>query len=391
MKIFDYNPSGEKDTIMSPLDSIKYHRMILQTGILVMDPHTGYVKSWVGGIDYKYFQYDHIRSARQVGSTFKPFVYASAIALQGLSPCDKVKDIAYTIEPNEGSFYLSEPWTPTNSNNKYTGESLTLMEGLKQSKNTVSVYLMKLLQSPEPVRDLVRNTGIDVDKKRRNGELYVPSVPSICLGAADLTVMEMTGAYTTFANNGTSSKPIYIKKIVDKNGKLLYESYPEERRVLEPKYNYAMIQMLRNVAAGAPDFYKLKSDIGGKTGTTNKHVDGWFMTVTPDLVVGTWVGGEDPWIRFLNIREGQGARMARPFAGKFLRLLEADTTGIYNKNLRFPIPEGEDLVITNCDEYEKEKNSDLEKEYWNNDSYHINPDDFNDNDSTSTSDDEPDF
>jgi penicillin-binding protein 1A len=349
MKVFAYNNEMEKDTVMTPLDSIKYHRMFLQTGILAVDPISGQVKVWVGGINHKYFQYDHIRINRQVGSTFKPFVYATAIAQQGFSPCYQVYDLPVTIAPGDGNFQLLEPWTPRNSDGTYTGELLTLKEGLKQSKNTVSVHLMKELGDSEPVRDLINQMGIDKNGTYANGRLRVPRAPSICLGATDLSVMEMTGAYTTFANNGIYNKPTFITRIEDKNGRVIYEELPEERVALDAGANYVMVDMLKyaGTALGA-----LQSETGGKTGTTNDYVDGWFMGITPGLVVGTWVGGEDRWIRFRSLTYGQGSYMAKPFFREFIKRLE-DTPNIdYDPTLRFHVPPGDLGIELDCGEYE---------------------------------------
>jgi penicillin-binding protein 1A len=348
MKVFAYNDDMEVDTIMTPMDSLKYHRKFLQTGILAIDPNSGQVKTWVGGINHKYFQFDHVQSSRQVGSTFKPFVYATAIALQGISPCFPVKDEPYTIAPGDGSFGLLEPWTPQNSDGEYTGETFTLYEGLQKSKNTVSVFLMQQLGNANVVRGLIDNMGIDSSLMRSDGQFRVPNVPSICLGSADLNVMEMTGAYTTFANNGVFSSPYFVSSIEDENGRVLYRAVPEERVALPPKANYVMIDMLKYAATG---FAHNKSEVGGKTGTTNDYVDGWFIGVTPSLVVGTWVGGEDPWIRFLSLANGQGSRMAKPFFRTFLDELEKRDDVDFDPNARFNIPPGGMDIEIDCEKY----------------------------------------
>ncbi|MCB0566619.1 MAG: penicillin-binding protein [Phaeodactylibacter sp.] len=349
MKIFTYDtPSMEKDTVMTPLDSVKYLRMILQTGILAVDPVTGYVKVWVGGVNFKYFQYDHNRTSRQVGSTFKPFVYATAIAQQGFSPCYQVYDLPQTIAPGDGNFFLAKEWTPRNADGIYTGQLLTLKDGLRKSKNTVSVHLMKQLGDTEPVRGLVDQMGIDSSLRYPNGRYRVPKSPSICLGSTDLTNMEMTGAYTTFANNGIYNKPIYLLRIEDKNGRILYEEFPQEKVAINANANYVMVEMLKYAGTGLGG---LKSEVGGKTGTTNDYVDGWFMGITPTLVVGTWVGGEDRWIRFRSLTYGQGAYMAKPFFREFLRRLEASDEYGYNADARFHRPPGDIGIEMDCDEY----------------------------------------
>ena len=343
MKVFDYQSKDlEKDTLMSPLDSIRYHRMHLQTGILAVDPATGAIKVWVGGINHKYFQFDHIRSQRQVGSTFKPFVYATAINLQGISPCFTVYETPQTIAPGEGNFHLKEPWTPRNARETYSGNLLTLYEGLKKSINTVSVYLMKQLGDASHVITTVRQMGI---------RSAVPPAPAIALGSCDLQVFEMAGAYTTFANNGVSNKPIYITRIEDKNGKVIYRQLPEERQGLSPNANYVMVDMLQKNLQGANGFYDIKSPVGGKTGTTNDYSDGWFMGITPNLVVGTWVGGEDRWIHFRSLDLGQGGVMARPFFSNFIRALEKEEDVDFDPKATFFRPAGDLGIEIDCSLY----------------------------------------
>lgn len=345
MKVFAYNTMGEKDTVMTPYDSIRYHRMFLQTGIVAIEPTTGQVKVWVGGINHKYFKFDHIRTKRQVGSTFKPFVYASAIAFQGVSPCMRVVDQQYTISPGEGHFGLISSWSPGNAEGRFSGKSMTLYEALKESRNSVSVYLMKQLQSTSYVLDMVNNMGIDKTK--------IPAQPSICLGAADLTVLEMTGAYASFANNGTYIVPSFITKIEDKNGKVIYKNTSDEKQALSPDINYVMVDMLRYAVRGAAGFQGVVSNIGGKTGTTNDYVDGWFMGITPSLVVGTWVGGDDRWIHFNSLTNGQGSKMARPFFSEFIRQLEKQKVADYDPKAKFIVPPGPQTIITDCSQYHR--------------------------------------
>lgn len=348
MRVFTYdNDSFEKDTVMSPLDSLKYHHHFLQIGSMAVDPRTGYVKGWVGGINYRYFKYDHVRSRRQVGSTFKPFIYATAIKQQGISPCFRVPDQPQTIFPGEGNFGLLESWTPSNAEGTYSGNMYTLKDGLRYSKNTVSVFLMKQLMDTEPVRDLIDQMGISKDARYPNGRYVVPRQPSICLGATDLSVTEMTGAYTTFANNGIFHKPQFILRIEDRNGRILYQQDPDERIALDEQSNYVMVEMLR-YAAGIGG---LKSQVGGKTGTTNDYVDGWFMGITPSLVVGTWVGGEDRWIRFRSIDLGQGSVMAKPFFRSLMTRLEADPNAEYEVDAHFPYPKGDLTIELDCTKY----------------------------------------
>ena len=352
MKVFTWNnPRLEKDTFMSPYDSLKYSRMFLQSGILAVDPLSSEVKAWVGGVNFKYFQFDHVRSQRQVGSTFKPFVYATAISQQGISPCFQVYDQAVTIPARYQNFTNSVDWTPKDANGYYSNQLMTLKEALKNSVNSVSAFLMKQMGDTEPVRGLVNNMGIDSAARRPDGEYRIPKQPAICLGAADLTVFEMTGAYSTFANNGVYGKPFVIKKIEDKNGRVIYNALPEERVALPPNANYVLLDMLKYNVKGAPGINSLKSEVGGKTGTTNDYSDGWFMGVTPRLVFGTWVGGEDRWIRFLSIGDGQGAKMARPIFAGFIQRLEKDKTSGYDVNARFKRPPGDLGIEINCAAY----------------------------------------
>ena len=351
MRVFTFeNANYEKDTTMSPLDSLIYHHGFLQIGSLAVDPTSGHVKGWLGGINYKYFKYDHVTSRRQVGSTFKPFIYATAISLQGVSPCYKVPDRPTSIFPGEGNFNLGETWTPSNSDGEYTGELLTLKNGLRQSKNTVSVFLMKQLGTTEPVRDLVDRMGISKFERYPNGRYVVPKSPSICLGATDLSVIEMTGAYTTFANNGIYNRPRFITRIEDRNGRVIYEETSDDQMALNEKANFVMVDMLKYAGTGLG---MLKSEVGGKTGTTNDHVDGWFMGVTPNLVVGTWVGGEDRWIRFLSLLYGQGSFMAKPFYREFMTRLEASEEIGFDTDARFAVPRGELGIELDCSQYEE--------------------------------------
>ncbi len=360
MKVFAYTSSGERDTSMSPLDSIRYHKMHLQLGSMGVDPTTGFVKFWIGGIGHKYFQYDHVRSDRQVGSTFKPFVYAAAVDL-GISPCKSVHDVAQTISVGEGSFGLSTPWTPKNSGG-YSGQYLTLWDALKESKNTASVALLKEMGSTTRIREIVNELGIPVETKLTNGQLSVPRNPAIVLGSAELQVIEMTGAYSAFANQGMFVRPLYIRKITDKGGRVLYQGIPETRQALPKNVAYVLMRMLKYNVKAAPGINNLKSDVGGKTGTTNDYRDGWFMGVAPRLVVGTWVGGEDQWIRFLTIADGQGSAMARPFYAKFMNKLEKSNLASYDPSIRFPQPEGDLGIVLDCSQYQETGHSGIPTE-----------------------------
>ncbi len=354
MMIFDYGEGNEKEVEMTPLDSVKYHNQHMQAGMLAVEPQTGYIKAWVGGINHKYFKYDHVNSRRQVGSTIKPFVYATAISLQGISPCQQFEDIQYSIAPGDAGFYVDEQWSPANADENFTGNLYNLFQGLLYSKNSITVKLVKEMGNVEVIRELLNNAGISNTDRYPNGRLVVPKVPSICLGAMDLTLHEMTGAYTTFANNGTYTEPIFIQRIEDKNGKVIYTGIPDRKPALNPVYNAVMLEMLKNnVNSG----FKLgiKSTAGGKTGTTNDYCDGWFMGVTPELVVGTWVGGDDKWIRFLTLDDGQGYVMARPIFSDFISALEKDTLAAFNPKAQFPGPPQGFYELIDCDRYKQIK------------------------------------
>lgn len=349
MEVFAYNSTGEKTVTMSPLDSIKYHCQQMQSGMLAIEPNTGYVKSWVGGVDHTYFQYDHVTSNRQVGSTFKPFIYTTAIFQQGISPCWQVRDMQYTIPANDSDFGLMENWSPSNASG-FSGENLTLYEGLKQSKNSVSVWLMKELGNVEVIIDLAEKMGIDREK--------IPSAPSICLGTPELSLMDMTSAYSTFANKGIHNDPIFVTRIENKEGQIIYNAVPNQQKVLPEDYNYVMVDMLKEAASFIRP--KFESDVGGKTGTTNDYVDGWFMGITPNLVVGTWVGGDFPMIRFLTLADGQGGVMARPAFVEFMQSLESSQSIDFDTSERFEEPENMSIEI-DCRNYDKIIEGDQQK------------------------------
>lgn len=343
MTVFAYNKRGERDTLMSPIDSIKYHRMHLQVGMMAMDPFTGAIKAWVGGPNYKYFKYDHVNksTARQVGSTMKPFLYAMVIDRKGYSPCSQVCDQETTIEKGFGKFNLFKDWTPKNAGGGYSGACMTMVEALRKSLNSVSARLMKDLNSVEPLRAFLKEVGVDTTK--------VPNSPTICLGTADLSVFEMTGGYASFANGGFYNEPIFIERIEDRNGNPIYEPDPEFQRVLPKPVAVAMTHLLRGTQSGAGGFNGIKSSYGGKTGTTNYQADGWFMGITPHTVIGTWVGCDDRFIRFRTLAYGQGARMARPIFQNFLRGIESDTTLGIDPLQKFPELTPEELQSTSIE------------------------------------------
>ncbi len=323
MKVFSWK--GERDTIMTPLDSIRYYKHFLQTGLMAMEPQTGNIKAWVGGINYKYFQYDHVgQGARQVGSTFKPFVYATAIEQLGMSPCDTILDGPFMIR--KGRHHVTADWEPRNSDNRYRG-MVTLKQGLANSINTISAKLIDKT-GPEAVIELTHKLGVKSE---------IPAQPSIALGAVDITVQDMVAAYGTFANQGVYVKPQFISRIEDKSGIVIYEPIPESHDVLNKDIAFAVIKLLEGVTesgsgarlrtqgGGSGDNrwtgypYLFKNSIAGKTGTTQNQSDGWFMGMVPNLVTGVWVGCEDRSARFKSITYGQGATAALPVWAYFMK------------------------------------------------------------------------
>jgi penicillin-binding protein 1A len=324
----------EIDTVMRPIDSIRYYKSFLRTGMMSMDPQTGYVKAWVGGMNYRHFQYDMVKQAkRQVGSTFKPFVYASAIDQLHASPCDVYPDTPFCIE--RGKYGNLEDWCPKNSGGDYGG-TRTLKDALANSVNTITARIMDQV-GPQAVIDLVKKLGVESD---------IPAVPSIALGTADLSIYEMVAAYAAFANKGVYTKPVMITSIEDKNGTILYQFKPETRDVLSDEAAYVTVKLLEGVTqygsgarlrrTGEPyGIYKeiitgfpygFTNPIAGKTGTTQNQSDGWFMGMVPNLVTGVWVGGEERSIHFRSIAYGQGASMALPIWAIYMKSCYADKT-----------------------------------------------------------------
>lgn len=342
MTVFAYNEEGEKSVVMTPLDSIKYHMEHLHLASVSVDPKSGQIRSWVGGIDNKYFKIDHVLTDNQVGSTFKPFLYATVISQQAMSPCVRVPDVRHEIPAGDPNFKLMKTWAPENADGINTGEELTLKEALKKSKNSISVWLLKQLGSVELIRNLADNMGVDKNK--------IPNAPSIILGTPDLNVLEMTGAYACFANNGIFNEPSFLLRIEDSNGKLIYNYVPKQRRAINAKYNYAMVNLLEH--ATSDHSWRLKSQFGGKTGTTDDYVDAWFMGISPGLVVGTWVGGENSWIRFYSLGDGSGSAMARPYYFEFMKRLESN--GLVDTRARFEEP-GIDKLILDCELYDAQR------------------------------------
>ncbi|MEL6389875.1 MAG: transglycosylase domain-containing protein [Bacteroidota bacterium] len=334
-----YSYSGPITQNLSVLDSIKYMSKFLQLGSVSIEPQTGYVRTWVGGTDYDIWKFDHVTSDRQIGSTFKPFLYTAALN-NAISPCYKVRDMQYTIAAGDPIFQLSKTWEPSNSRDEFSDEEVTLKDGLKLSLNSLSVWLIKQLESVDPIIDVASSMGIKRSK--------IPPVPSIVLGSPEINVLELTTAYAAFANDGIATKPVFIKRIIHK-GVSLYESQIQQDRAISSDVNTAMVELLKH--ASSSRHYALKTDFGGKTGTTNDHVDGWYVGITPNLVIGTWVGGDLPWIRYRDLSLGQGGQMARPFFIDYMQRIEGDSEIGFETDARFLFA-AEPTIRTDCDAYE---------------------------------------
>ncbi|WP_024740276.1 penicillin-binding protein 1A [Tenacibaculum maritimum] len=327
MRVFSWK--GDKDTVISPNDSIKYYKYFLRSGLVAIEPQTGHIKAWVGGINNKHFKYDAVdQQKRQVGSTFKPFVYATAINQLNLSPCDKFPNTLYTIP--KGKYGIPEDWTPKNSSQKYGGE-LSLRDALAQSVNVITARLIDKV-APENVARLAKASGIQSE---------IQANPSIALGAVELKLLEMVSAYATFANKGLRVSPMMITRIEDKNGTILAQFVPETQEVLSEQSAYVVLNLLKGVTlsgsgqrlrtnwttlpkvvTGFP--YKFTNPIAGKTGTTQNQSDGWFMGIVPNLATGVWTGGEERATHFAGISKGQGATMSLPSWALFMQKCYAD-------------------------------------------------------------------
>ena len=357
MKLFSW--SGEIDTVLSPRDSIKYNKFFIHSGMMSMDPQTGFVKAYVGGINYKHFKYDHVKKGkRQVGSTFKPFLYALAIQ-EGYSPCYQIPNIPVIFDKER--WRLEKDWIPKNSGEEFENMLITLKFGMANSINTITAYIMKQL-GPYAVVDLARKIGIQSE---------ILAVPSLCLGTFDLSVYEMVGAYSTFVNKGIWTEPIFITRIEDKNGVVLEKFIPKTQEAMSEETANIMVRMLQGVVEGvySPSAdktlgtgirlkykYGFTNQIGGKTGTTQNHSDGWFIGVTPNLVTGVWSGCEDRAAHFRTIQYGQGANMALPVFAEYMQRVYSDTvnTGFYP--IDFDIPKFVDVKF-NCDNNYLDKNN----------------------------------
>ncbi|SDH05284.1 penicillin-binding protein 1A [Psychroflexus sediminis] len=362
MRLFSWE--GPIDTLMTPRDSIRYYKSFLNTGMMSMTPQTGEIKAWVGGVNFKFFKYEHVKQAkRQVGSTFKPFVYATAIDQLHLSPCDEYPNTPYTIP--RGRHGVTEDWTPANSGDDYGGNK-TLKQALAESINTITARVINKT-GPESVINLIDKLGIDTSK--------IDPVAAIALGTPDISVYEMVSAYSTFANKGVYVKPYAVQRIEDKNGTILYQHQPESRDVLSAESAYVTIKLLEGVTqfgsgrrlrlnseyaknteaykravTGYP--YAFDNPIAGKTGTTQNQSDGWFIGMVPNLATGVWVGGEDRSVHFPTIAYGQGATLALPIWGMYMKDVYADESLNVSKE-EFEEPDNLSIQI-NCDEISEE-------------------------------------
>ncbi|MEK6479103.1 transglycosylase domain-containing protein [Catalinimonas sp. 4WD22] len=350
MTVFNWNAeNNEVDTVMSPLDSIKYYQSFLHSGFMSMDPHNGHIKAWVGGINHKHFKYDHVmQGKRQPGSTFKPFVYAAAID-NGYSPCYEVVDAPVTF-----SVYTDgeeDTWTPQNATGGYSGERMTIRQAMAQSKNSITAFVMKRI-GPETVVEYAKRLGINSN---------IEAVPALALGGGgDVSVHEMVGAYSTFVNHGTWTEPVFITRIEDKEGNTIYDNPVNTREALSEETAYLMLYMLRGATEeeggtgqGIAREIREGNEVGAKTGTTQNYSDGWFMGVTKDLVSGVWVGGDSRSVHFSTLALGQGARMAMPIWVEYMKSIYADERLDYEKG-PFERPAGGISIEIDCEKYKSD-------------------------------------
>ena len=347
-KIFDtpikmtlFSWAGDIDTTLSPIDSIKYYKWYLRSSFMSMDPHNGAIKAWVGGPNYEYFKYDQVKMGkRQVGSTFKPFVYTVAMD-NGWSPCYEAPNLPIVFEDFDN-------WSPKNSDGKQGG-MMTLRNGLANSVNLITAFMMKQV-GPQAVVNVAKKMGITSD---------IPAYPSICLGTADVSLYEMVGAYSTYANKGVWTEPVYISRIEDKNGNVLYEKIPRKVDALSEQTAYLMLYMLRGVVDKGTGLrlrgprYRFTNPIAGKTGTTQENSDGWFIGITPDLVSGVWTGAEDRSVHFRSTNLGEGANTALPIWALYMKKVYADATLKISKG-DFTPPAGGLNVEIDCDKFKKQ-------------------------------------
>ena len=348
MTLFSWD--GLIDTVMSPMDSIRYYKWFLQTSLVSIESHTGHVKAYVGGIDFRFFKYDHVTQARrQVGSTFKPFLYALAMQEGEYTPCTKIPNIQYNIQLPDGKF-----WSPGNSGS-HVDEEISLKFALAQSNNWISAYLMNIF-GPEAVIGMARRMGV---------ESPIDAVPAICLGVCDLKLIEMVGAMSTFANQGVYVKPMFITRIEDKNGNVIKRFSPEESEAMNELTAYKMVELMKGVVQSGTgirlrSLYKINNPVAGKTGTTQKNSDGYFMGITPDLTTGVWVGAEDRSVHFRSTQLGQGSHTALPIWAIYMKKVYADKSlNISQGDFQKPNIPGADLDF-NCSEYEDDDSEVIE-------------------------------
>ena len=343
MNVFSWD--GPIDTVMSPMDSIRYYKWFLQASLISIESHTGHVKAYVGGLDYRFFKYDHVTQARrQVGSTFKPFLYSLAMQEGEYTPCTRIPNIQYNIQLEDGNV-----WSPGNSGGR-VGEEITLKYALAQSNNWISAYLMNQF-GPNAVIAQARRMGV---------ESPIDAVPAICLGVCDLKLIEMVGAMSTFANQGVYIKPMFITRIEDKNGNVIQRFSPEESEAMSELTAYKMIELMKGVVQSGTgirlrSLYGFNNPIAGKTGTTQKNSDGYFMGITPDLTTGVWVGAEDRSVHFRSTKLGQGSHTALPIWALYMKKVYADKNlGISKGDFTKPNIPGVDLNF-DCNRYDNEE------------------------------------
>lgn len=341
MRVFSWN--GPVDTVMTPLDSIRYYKHFLMSSLLSVESKTGFVRAYVGGNDYSFFKYDHATQARrQVGSTFKPFLYTLAMQEGEYSPCYKVPNIKYSVQLWDGTF-----WEPRNSSDERIGEEVTLKWALANSNNWISAYLIKRF-SPESVIQMARNMGVTAP---------IDPVPAIALGTPDISLYEMVGAMNTFSNKGVYVKPVFVTRIEDKNGNVIDRYVPEKNEAMDEVTAFKMIQLMKGVVESGTGIrlrfkYKLNNPIAGKTGTTQNQSDGWFMGITPDLTTGVWVGAEDRSVHFRTISLGQGANMALPIWALYMKKIYNDPSLKVSQG-DFEKPLADVSIEFDCDKYDK--------------------------------------
>ena len=343
MTVFSWD--GPIDTIMTPMDSIRYYKWFLQASLVSIESHTGHVKAYVGGLDYRFFKYDHVTQARrQVGSTFKPFLYSLAMQEGEYTPCTRIPNIPYNIQLEDGKF-----WSPGNSGGR-VGEEITLKYALAQSNNWISAYLMNRF-GPNAVIAQARRMGV---------ESPIDAVPAICLGVCDLKLIEMVGAMSTFANQGVYIKPMFITRIEDKNGNVIQRFSPEESEAMSELTAYKMIELMKGVVQSGTGIrlrstYGFTNPVAGKTGTTQKNSDGYFMGITPDLTTGVWVGAEDRSVHFRSTKLGQGSHTALPIWALYMKKVYADKgLNISKGDFEKPYIPGVDLNF-DCDRYDNDE------------------------------------